>query len=111
MLSRVRSRLNRTFFGETLIGTTANILADMTDVSQGEGLVIINNKGTVSIFLCFDTSATVAPALTINNGIEIGANASAGFDDIGGLAIWAIAASLQVANAGTRVTGAKPSVI
>lgn len=108
MSSRLRQRLTRAFNSEVLVlGTTPTLLANMLDVSSGEGILLLSNAGSASIFFCFGGSAVTPPTLTINNGIPLPVGGLVILDDIGGCAVWGIAAANQTAGSGTRVTGAK----
>lgn len=93
---------------EVLVDVTATLILDCTAVTFGEAKAMISNLGTASIFIAFGKSNAAAPAgLTTGTGVAIPAGGIGIFDDIGGLAIWGIAAALQVAGTGTRRSAAK----
>lgn len=107
-----RARLQRTIGPvEKVLGATGTtLLADLTDVSRGEGIVmLLNVDGTNTAYFCLSTSATTPPALTTANGIPL--QPSGGgviLDNVGGMAIWGVCSAAQSAGNGVRVSGGKP---
>lgn len=91
---------------EVLVGTTATILADCSDVLNSPAAVTVYNNGPNSIWWCY-APAGVTPSITTTNAIELPAGAYQNFDGIGGLAVWAINTTPQNSGAGTRVAGGK----
>lgn len=93
---------------EVLVASAApTLLIDCTGVKRGEGIAALANLGPNTIFISFNNDAGNAPALTTATGVPITANFFVVLDNIGGMAVWAICSVLQIAGAGTRVTGGK----
>lgn len=90
---------------EILVGTQPTLLADLTFARGRAGILEIYNLGAASIFLAYSLSNAQRPALLTTNGSPILANSGRLLDNVGGLAVWAVAAAAQSAGAGTRVIG------
>lgn len=114
MLFKPKARL-RVSLGpeEILVGTpTPTLIADFTNVNRGEGVCVIQNKAGFDVYFCLwhgigSGTPSGTPPLTTGNGLPIPTLGYLTLDNIGGMAVWAIAGTPQVAGSGTRIIGAK----
>jgi len=91
--------------GINVDNVAVTLLFDATAALQRGLQAVIQNRGPNSIWYCYHTSGAVAPALTTANGIELVTNGKDFLDDVGGLAVWALASTaVQVSPANTRVS-------
>ncbi len=112
-----KARLSRVIGpSEIVIGSpNPSVIANMTDVASGEGVVVINNAGVNTIWVALHTgigagTPSGTPALTPLTGVPIPANGYLTLDNIGGLAVWGVAQTPQTATLGTRVMAGKTTV-
>jgi hypothetical protein len=88
---------------EVLVDVTATLIADLTASHRGQGKIVVFNLGAASIFVGLSGSNAAGPVgLATTNGFPIVTGGALVLDDVGGLALWGIAAAKQTAGVGTR---------